>query len=100
MHSKDMYFKNLEKEMHAIWKNNTWACLECASYIKQGGKIVRTVVRLESSGPNAQAVPSKAAKKIQNKKTFSLDELNCRPLSRHNMECIDPQFGILNCKNV
>ena len=74
------YFSDLKMTLDEIRKRDNWICLRCVEYRRRGRSILRKI------GGRAQ--------KREERRTFSMEELNCRRLDRQRFECIDPQFGI------
>ena len=74
------YFSDLKMTLDEIKKRDNWICLRCAEYRRRGISILRKV------GGRAQ--------KTEKRRTFSMEELNCRRLDQERLECIDPEFGI------
>ncbi len=73
------YFQALKNILRDISQEEKWSCVDCAEYQRKQNNIVRWI--------------RKTGKKPVIR-TFSRKHLNCFPLNKNRIECIDPQFGI------
>ena len=73
-----LYSSHLESVFNRARQRN-WSCVRCAEYKKDGDSILRIV---RNRGQK------------EKRRTFSLEDLNCRYMDEERIECIDPQFGI------
>ena len=78
-------FPNIESTFlstidEVLW-NSEWTCVECAEYWRTEESIARVVGDADAEEPR------------RTWRTFSIDELDCRPLNYGRLDCVDPQFG-------
>ena len=72
------YFRPLRDILYQA-ERQRWTCVSCAEYKRKGETIIR-ITKNKNRKPISQ--------------TFSLQSLQCFPLSQKRIECVDVQFGI------
>lgn len=60
-------------------QSGTWTCVRCAEYRRAGNAISRIVENRDRE---------------EERRTFSIEELDCRSLGDGRLECVDSEFGI------
>ena len=72
------YFQPLKKILIKA-RQSKYKCTSCAFYYKKGKSIIR-VVKEQNQSPQ--------------RRSFSRQQLNCHPLGKKKMECVDEAYGI------
>ena len=81
------FYEPVARIIHRAWelKDTAWICVDCATYKRVDGFVVRTTRKMLDENKKQWEVKEQ---------TFPLELLDCFPIGGSQIECVDSQFGI------